>query len=181
MRPFPSMEGVVDYALHPSRSDWMDVFLCADARFFLGNSSGLFVVATVFGTPCALANMIPSSHLAYAPSDVAILKLLWSTRDGRYLTFGEIFSQPVAGYRFANRFLEDGLRVDENSEEELRDLVLEMLERLDGSLVEISKDRARQKRFLSLLRPEHYCYGAASRVSARFLERHQDLLGAEGA
>src|SRR5439155_12915255 len=35
MRPFPLIEGVVDYAVHPSRSDWMDVFLCSEARFFV--------------------------------------------------------------------------------------------------------------------------------------------------
>lgn len=177
MRPFPLMDGVVDYAVYPSRSDWMDVFLCAEARFFVGNTSGLYLLATAFGTPCALANVIPSSHLAFAPADVSILKLIWSDRLSRYLTFPEIFSSLVANYRFAKLFTEDGLRVDENTEDDLRELVVEMLDRVAGSYNEMSEERALQKQFFSLLRPWHYGHGAAGRIGARFLERHRDLLG----
>ena len=176
MRPFPRMDGVVDYALHPARSDWMDVFLCAEARFFVGSSSGLFFVATAFGTPCALANMIPSSHLAFAPADLSILKLIWSERLGRYLTFPEIFSTPVANYEFAKLFTEDGLRVEENTEEDLLNVVKEMLDRVEGSCSETPEERAFQKQFVSLLRPWHYGHGAAGRIGAGFLRRHRDLL-----
>jgi putative glycosyltransferase (TIGR04372 family) len=170
------MDGVVDYAVHPSRSDWMDVFLCAEARFFVGNTSGLYLLATAFGTRCALANVSPSSHLAFAPADVSILKLIWSDRLSRYLTFPEIFSRPVANYRFSKLFAEHGLRVDENTEEELRELVVEMLDRVAGSYSETSEERALQKQFFSLLRPWHYGHGAVGRIGAGFLRRHRDLL-----
>lgn len=180
MQPLPLLEGVVDYALHPSRSDWMDVFLCAEARFFVGNTSGLYLLATAFGTPCALANVVPSSHFAFAPTDVSIVKLIWSIRAGRYLTFNEIFDQPVAEYRFADLFTRDGLRVDENTEEELRELVVEMLDRLEGSYGETSEDNALQKRFFSLFRPGHFGYGVAGRIGSEFLRRHRELLENQG-
>ena len=142
----------------------------------VGSTSGLFFVATAFGKPCVLANMSPSSHLAFAPADVTILKLIWSVRLSRYLTFPEIFSRPVAKYRFAKLFAEDGLRVDENTEEDLRELVVEMLDRVAGSYNETSEERAVQKQFFSLLRPWHYGHGAAGRIGAGFLRRHRDLL-----
>lgn len=176
MRPLPLIEGVVDYAIHPSRSDWMDVFLCSEAKFFVGNTSGLYLLATAFGTPCALANVIPSSHFAFAPTDISILKLIWSDRLNRYLTFPEIFSRPIANYRFAKLFTENGLRVDENTEEELRELVMEMFDRVEGSYHETAEERALQKQFFSLLRPWHYGHGAAGRIGAGFLKRHRDLL-----
>lgn len=91
--------------------------------------------------------MIPSSHLAFAPADVTILKLIWSDRLSRYLTFPEIFSRPVAKYRFAKLFAEDGLRVDENTEEDLCELVVEMLDRVAGSNNDMSEERALQKQF----------------------------------
>jgi putative glycosyltransferase (TIGR04372 family) len=177
MQPFTPAGRVVDYALHPARSDWMDVFLCAEARFFVGNTSGLYLVATAFGTPAALANVVPSSHIAFAPADISVLKLIWSEPLGRYLTFPEIFSRPVANYRFAKAFADERLRVDENTQEELQELVLEMFERLDRAHVETDDDRVRQEKFFALIRQEHFCYGAASRVCARFLFRHRDLLG----
>jgi len=37
MRPLDPMAGVVDYARSSSKSDWMDLFLCARCRFFLGS------------------------------------------------------------------------------------------------------------------------------------------------
>ena len=163
-------------AIHPSRSDWMDVFLCSEAKFFVGNTLGLYLLATAFGTPCALANVIPSSHFMLAPTDISILKLIWSDRLNRYLTFPEIFSRPIANYRFAKLFTENGLRVDENTEEELRELVMEMFDRVEGSYHETAEERALQKQFFSLLRPWHYGHGAAGRIGAGFLKRHRDLL-----
>ncbi|MEO8165588.1 MAG: TIGR04372 family glycosyltransferase [Betaproteobacteria bacterium] len=176
MQPLPTLEGVVDYAVHPSKSDWMDVFLCAEARFFVGNTSGIYLLATAFGTPCALANVIPSSHIAFSPADVSILKLIWSSRENRYLTFDEIFNRPVAEYRYADHFTKDGLRVDENTEEELYELVVEMLDRSEGCYTLTPDDDALHRRFFSLFRPGHFGYGAASRICSKFLRRHRDLL-----
>ncbi|NDH69101.1 MAG: TIGR04372 family glycosyltransferase, partial [Gammaproteobacteria bacterium] len=59
MKPLPPMRGVLDYALHPSKSAELDVFLCAQCRFFLGNTSGLFLVSTIFGVNAACANFVP--------------------------------------------------------------------------------------------------------------------------
>jgi putative glycosyltransferase (TIGR04372 family) len=176
MRPLPPMDCVIDYALHPQRSDWMDVFLCAEARFFVGNTSGLFVVATVFGRPCALANMVPTSHLGFAPSDISIPKLIWSERHARHLTFAELFDGPAANFRLAKLFQQAGLRAVENSAQELVELVVEMFDRQAGVFVESEADRLRQAQFRVLLRAEHYCFGTASKLGARFLERHRDLL-----
>lgn len=176
MQQLPQMDGVVDYAFHPLRCDWMDVFLCAQARFFVGSTSGLYLVSTAFGTPCALANVSPASHLAFAPSDISIPKLVRSTPQNRYLTFGEIFGRSIANYRFTQLFAENGLIVEENSEEDLRDLVVEMFDRIDGSYSETAEDRARQSRFSALLRPDHYCFGTASRIGSRFLGSHENLL-----
>jgi putative glycosyltransferase (TIGR04372 family) len=154
----------------------MDVFLCASARFFVGNSSGLFVVATAFGVRCALANMVATSHLAFSPADISIFKLIRSERHRRYLTFDEIFSLPVANYGFAQLFAENGYSVEENTSEDLRDLVVEMLDRIEGSYRETEEDCKRQTRFRSLLQPGHYGYGAAGRIGGAFLRRHGALL-----
>jgi putative glycosyltransferase (TIGR04372 family) len=176
MRQLPQMDGVVDYASHPLRCDWMDVFLCAQARFFVGNTSGLYLVATAFGTPCALANVSPASHLAFAPSDISIPKLVRSIPQNRYLTFEEIFGGSIANYRFTRLFAANGLTVEENSEEDLRDLVVEMLDLIDGSYRATVEDGARQRRFSALLRPGHLCFGTASRIGSRFLASHENLL-----
>lgn len=177
-KPLPPMDRVVDYAHHPARCDWMDIFLCASCRFFVGNSSGLYIVGTVFGIPCALANLIPVPTLGYFARDISIPKLLRhrGEGEGHYLPFKEIFSSPLADYRLAKLYRDAGIEAEENSAEDICDLVAEMLDRLQGKFVETDEDRELQQRYMSLFRPGHYAYAAASRVGAAFLRKYQYLL-----
>jgi putative glycosyltransferase (TIGR04372 family) len=172
----PPMDGVVDYAHHSARCDWMDIFLCASCRFFVGDTSGLFMVSVAFGIPCALANMIPVATLGYFARDISIPKLLRRQGAGHYLPFAEIFGSPLANYRMAKLYGDAGVEVEENSAEDIRDLVAEMLDRLKGGFVESDEDRELQRRYMSLFRPGDYAYAAASRVGAAFLRKYKYLL-----
>jgi len=161
----PPAPNLVDYAHHPLRSERLDIVLCASCRFFLGSSSGLFVVSTVFGVPVALANMAPLSALPYAPGDLFIPKL-YRARDGRLLTFAEILAAPLGGLRHSRRFEQAGVELIENSAEELVDLVEDMLGGVE----------AQPDPFRALLQPHHYGYASAARLSPRFVARHRSLL-----
>ena len=171
------LQNVIDYAHSDLRSDWMDVYLCATCKFFLGSSSGLIFVANVFGRPTASANHAPlSSVLAFGVRDVAIPKLLWSRREQRYLTFPEAFQSDIANYRFTELYEAQGLRTDESSPQDIRDLALEMLDRCDGRAVYSAEDEELQSRFRSLMRPGHYSYGGATRLGRDFLRKYKSLL-----
>ena len=61
MTPMVPAANVVDYAHHAERSPWLDVFLVARSRFFLGTSSGLLGVAAACGVPAGLTNQAPMS------------------------------------------------------------------------------------------------------------------------
>ena len=175
MRPMPKMERVIDYAHHPARSPEMDIFLCASCRFFLGNTSGLFIASSVFGVPSALTNMVPFASMGFSPRDLSMPKLIRSSRDARLLKASEILGSPVANYRMSGHYRETGLELIENSADEITDLVEEMLENLDGKATRGEAVDELQSRFRSLLHIDHYCYGSASNVSARFLARHRHI------
>jgi len=172
--PLEPMAGLIDYAHHRLRSARLDVMLCARARFFVGNSSGLVLVSTAFGVPAALANLIPLSALGVLPTDIGIVKLL--ARNGSALAFAEILGGSAGDYRYAELYRRDGLDVIENSPDEILELVREMLARLEGNWTRTPEDDELQRRFRELLRPGHYGYGSASRIGADFLRRHRDLL-----
>lgn len=176
MTPLKPVKGVIDYAHHPLRSARMDILLCARARFFLGNTSGLTLVSSVFGVPSALANLVPLSVLAFLPTDIGIPKLVRSIREHRILSFGEIMGTAVGDYRYTRLYAEAGLEVIENSPEEICELAVEMIERLNGQHVQDIEEDARQARFMALFRPGHYAYGSAARVGSDFLRRYADLL-----
>lgn len=176
MSPLTGIPGLIDYAHHRLRSSRLDVVLCARARFFLGNSSGLALVSTVFGVPCVLANMIPMSALAPLASDISIPKMIWHDRDSRLLRFDEILGSPAGDFRYAHLYSEAGVTVVENSPEELLEVTTEMLDRLEGTHAESNEDKQLQERFFSYLQRGHYSYGAVSRVGGAFLRRYRELL-----
>lgn len=177
MSRLPTLDGVVDYAHSPLRSEWMDVFLCARCEFFLGCSSGLYLISTAFGRPSALANLVPvSTALSGGPRELGIPKLLRLESEQRYLRFQEIFSAPIADYRFAEQYRKAGIGTPENDPEDVKALALEMLNRQRGDLRYDAEDDSRQARFRALLRPGHYGHGSAARVGCEFLRKYAQLL-----
>jgi len=176
MTPLPEIPGVIDYARHPMKSERLDVILCAKARFFLGCTSGLSFVSTIFGVPVVQANMIPVETLGIRPCDLSMPKLVWNKTLKRHLRFDELMGSRTGGYFFTHQYHRAGLQAEENSREDILDLVSEMIDRLDGRFIETETDSKLHAAYLSLFRPGHYSYGADSRVGLGFLRRHRDLL-----
>ena len=179
MKPLPKLPNVIDYALDPAKSEPMDVFLCAACTCFLGSNSGLCNIADIFGVPVAMANQVPLAHvLPYGYVDLAIPKLYWSAADQRFLTFKEIFDSPSCGYDESRHFARAEITLVDNSPEEIRELLLELLETANATVAYTKEDNERQRRFKSLMRPEHMTYGAGSRVGRHFLRQHERLYAA---
>jgi putative glycosyltransferase (TIGR04372 family) len=174
-------QAVIDYRHSPLRSDWMDVFLCASCRFFLGNTSGLFLVSSVFGVPTALAHMAPmAAAYSVGPNDISIPKLV-ADANGKVLRVSDAFQSGVARYFKTVNFDRGGMRPIENSAEEIRELVIEMMERLEGRAKYTDEDERLQDAFRRRFRPNDYSYGSAARIGRDFLRRHADLLVKEHA
>lgn len=172
MRPMPARRNAIDYALSPQKSDRLDVILAARCRFFLGCASGLCSVATMFGTPAVMANMTPMSG-AYSPGafDLSIPQQL-GTVDHRMLSIQEIFTSDIANLRLTEEFAARGLVPVNVSSDDIRDVVAEMLDRLEGRAVYTEEDERRQETFRSFLKPGHYGYGAASRIGREYLRKY---------
>lgn len=176
MKPLEPMPGVIDYASSSKKSDWMDIFLCARSRFFLGCASGLGMVSTTFGVPSALANLTPLSGAYPCGAFDLGVPMTLRMRSGRILPFTEAFGSPVADFRYAELFEANGFTNIANDPEEIRDLVVEMMDRLADSATYTEEDNRLQNSFRQLLRPGHYCFGAASRIGRDFLRQHTDLI-----
>jgi putative glycosyltransferase (TIGR04372 family) len=174
MRPLPPWPNTVDYAHSARREDWMDVFLWAEGRFFIGTASGPQIIPTTFGKPVAIANYGPIANVFVGKDDILLPKHYWNKKEERYLTLAERMSPEYGFGESISAFASTGIRVVDNSPEELRELVIEMMDRLDGRHAETEHERLLQARFAEVA-AAHEVYPA--RIARAFLSRHPDLFG----
>ncbi|MDO8568367.1 MAG: TIGR04372 family glycosyltransferase [Dehalococcoidales bacterium] len=171
--PLPLMPQVIDYARSNARSDWMDVFLWARCRFFIGTQSGPAWVPPTFGVPCVVTNSTFLSRRWFG-QDLFITKLLWSEGEQRYLSFAEAVTSSAGVPESLDYFTSGGLRIVDNTPEEINDVAMEMLDRLEGNLKYTEEDEQLQGWFDRMW--TSHAYKATGRIGRDFLRKWAHLL-----
>ena len=178
--------GVVDYATNGKRSDFMDIYLGANCAFCVSTGSGFDGVSSIFRRPIAFVNFLPLGYLnTYRAQLLGITRHFFSEADNRELTLAEIFARGAGFLDETFHYQLSGIRLVENTPEEIRDLVVEMAERLDGTWRPHEEDEALQRRFWETfsrsangLEPEHPWHGEIrARFGAAFLRNNRSWLG----
>lgn len=179
--------GIVDYAAG-YRSEFLDVYLAARCRFFLGNSSGLFCVPLVFNVPVAVANYLPYACVGLGRTTLYTPKLLRRTSDGSLLTFPEIrdlglmhgdiheHRRNVDGTSF---YADHGLEWVENDAEDVLGLCMDMMDRVEGRTPD-AEVRELQDAYHALYAGSSHDTPYAGRIGLRFIRRHRHLLKCRG-
>jgi len=168
---------IVDYASSNHRSDFMDIYLVANCYFFLGTNSGPCALATIFRKPVAFANVAPFHGLvAYRSLDIFIPKKYWSIKEQRFLTFDEILKSGAANYYESNMFTDAGLTPIENTSEEIRELAIEMDDKLVGVWVQNTEDEMLHKKYNEILVKNGVDPKLSPSISTSFLRRNRSLL-----
>lgn len=176
---------VVDYTgrIRPTLEDpdFVDAYLQANAKFFVGTTSGIYILSSMFGVPVAYANMIPYAECGRAAHDIVIFKKVRDRKTGRFLTFPQAIERGIDADWLTldelNALEADGLEFVENTGEEVLGLVREMNERLDKTWRPAPEDEELHARFLALSPAR--CFdgsGFPGRVGAAFLREHRALL-----
>ena len=182
MSRLPTMSNVFDYANSKLKCDWMDVFLCAAARFMVGTSSGPATISRAFGVPIAMTNYLPSATLYLSIRDLFLPKLLRRRVGGSLVPFERQMSLPlsacVSDGMFTNLY---GIEIISNTAQEIRELIEEMRDKLDGIPSSTTDDDNLQKRFKSMTAEYETLPGLPGfevqcSIGHKFLRRHIDLL-----
>lgn len=174
MRPLEPVPGLVDYALSDEKSPSMDIFLCATSRFVIGTTSGLTTACISFGTPMLLVNCISNDWQLWSGNTDFILKRVHDIRNKRFLTFAEMFSQPVQGYLINSVVMRrNGLEAVSNTSDEIREAILYKLRVMDGKAA--PEDRTWLSTYAKAMAGNPMMFGAARPV-VPFLQRHPALL-----
>lgn len=176
---------VVDYTakIRPTLDDpdFADAYLQANCKFFLGTTSGIYILSSMFGVPVAYANMIPYGECGRMPHDIVIFKKCRDKAAGRFFTFPEAIARGIDADWLTldelNKLDAEGLEFVENSGEEILGLAREMNERLDKKWRPEPDDARLHASFLSLSPAK--CFDGAGfpgMVGAEFLRQNRALL-----
>ena len=139
---------VIDYAANGMRNDFMDIYLGAKCEFCISVGSGFDAVPFIFHRPTVYVNMVPLGYLGtYIKKSIGITKHYYKVQENRELTMNEIFAQGLGFSSYGFYYESKGIQFIENTPEEIRDVVVEMAERLNGTWQPHEDDEALQKRF----------------------------------
>ena len=173
---------IIDFA-NEYWTDFGDIYLIGNCRFFLGCATGTISIPALFDIPYALANNLPYT----TPPNIGgmfIPKLLRSRESGQLMHFKEIADYLGAPESFLNDsplddigfYENEFLSVVDNSETEILDLCKDMLDQLDGIPVD-SDAQQLQRRFKEYLfgnMPDRIYY--SPNISGRFATRYRNLI-----
>ncbi len=132
MKPYKASGlNYIDYVFSKHQSDWMDVFIWSEGRFFIGTGSGPSAIPICFGKPVAFSNWGPLGHRQWGKIDLLLPKLYVHKKTQIPLTMVERLSSNCAYHESHKALKSMGVDVIDNSPEEIRELVVEMLLKID--------------------------------------------------
>ena len=174
---------VIDYAFNGMRSDFMDIYLGAKCAFCISTGAGFDAVPTVFRRPILYVNHLPPGQFATHRAEcISITKMHWLIDEARYMSFQEIFESGACFFLGFFEYESAGIKLIDNSPEEIKEAVVEMAERLNGTWQPEPEDEFLQRQFWSIfpkdaIEGERRLHGEIrSRVGAAFLRKYRDLI-----
>ncbi len=141
---------IIDYANSNLRSDFMDIYLGAKCSFCITTDTGFQDLPCLFRKPMAQL-CVPVGHLfTYKERFILITKHHILKKEKRRLSLSEIFSHGLAYAHDTKIFEQKGIELVENTQEEIKDLAVEMVENFESKKKLSSEDEELQKTFRSL-------------------------------
>ena len=146
-----SHKQIIDYATNGSRSDFMDIYLGAKCEFCISVGSGFDAIPAVFRRPVVFVNQVPFAHFFTTSSNfLGITKHHFFENEGRELTLSEIFSSGAAFFESTAEFESRGIKLLENTPDEIHEVVIEMVDRLNQGFRPSFHDSDMQQKFWTI-------------------------------
>ncbi|MET4419007.1 TIGR04372 family glycosyltransferase [Bradyrhizobium sp. RT3a] len=176
MTPLAPREGVFDYAHSNIKSPEMDLFLCAEARLFVGTTSGLTTAVQALGTPMLLVNCISNDCQFWHDTTEFTVQRVYDRREKRYLSLRETYRQPIQALLIdAGLVARYGLEIQANGPDDIAAAIRYKLDFMDGMLPRLNRCGDLFDRYNRAISENKYNFGAAFPIPT-FLERYPALL-----
>ena len=168
---------IIDYANNGDRTDFLDIYLSANCKFFISSPTGIDIVPKIFRRPVLHVNYLPIEWVhTWDSRDLFIPKKLWLKDEKRLLTFYEIFESGIGKFLTSNQYRNFGIEIIENTDVEITDAVLEMEGRLNGTWSISAEEEKLQNKFWSIFPKSELHGNISSRIGSKFLRDNIALL-----
>jgi putative glycosyltransferase (TIGR04372 family) len=134
MKKLPYKYGLIDLPFTDYNLDWMNLFVWGEGRFLIGTGSGPVVLPLCFGKGAAIANWAPLASRQWGSKDILLPKHYYHVGENRYLSPEERMSERYGYIESINALKDMGVELHDNSPEEIRDLVIQMIDSLDDNV-----------------------------------------------
>jgi putative glycosyltransferase (TIGR04372 family) len=144
---------VVDYANSGKRNEFMDIYLGAKCYFCISTGTGFDEIPNIFRRPIVYTNYVSIGRIyTFSQRYLCITKTHWCISENRRLSLKEIFSAGLGFCSPSNSELYEvkGVKLIENSPQQVLEVVTEMLERLEGTWKPRPEDEELQEKFWNL-------------------------------
>ena len=177
-------KNVIDYA-NKWHSDFMDVYLPSNCKFFLGGPSGLLSVSHIFNIPVACTNCWPVSKVSIPSDSLFIPKLMWNKEKKRFLSYKEIKEYNLDKYRYASDYKSLGIEVIENDADDIELLTRDILDMINNNKLSDNDENYRDKfmnkyftvnKFMNKYNKSYEGFKNSGKISWRFLNKHSFLM-----
>lgn len=168
---------IIDYASGGMRSEFLDIYLGAKCQFFISLGTGIDEVPLLFRRPTMFVNIVPVEYGRFWDSThLFIPKKHWLRSERRFMTMREILSSGAGRYLRTEQFDSAGIELIENSPDEIRELTVEMDDRIHGRWRTDQDDEELQRKFWSLFAVSELNAVFRARIGRSFLREHRDWL-----
>jgi len=138
---------IIDYANSNLRSDFMDIYLGAKCFFCISTDYGFQDLPCLFDKPLVQMGVPLGGLFSYNEKYLLMTKHHFYKKEKRKLSLSEIFSHGVAYSYYSGEFKQNEIDLIENSSEEIKDIVIEMVEKLESKNALNREDEELQKKF----------------------------------
>jgi len=173
---------LIDYASCGENSDFLDIYLSAKCKFWMGASGGLNSVPVVFRRPTGFVDWFELKNIYLIDQwGIILLKKIWLIEEERFLSFREILE---LNKKYADKSIlhitqgllkENKIKVISNSSDEIRALAIELDETVRGEYENTDDNIDLQNRFRGLFelddKIEQY-----TKICSEFLCNNRKLL-----
>ena len=171
-------EKFIDYSI-TCRDDFMDIYLPAHCKFFLGNHSGMTDISTIFHVPRVIVNLAVVGQPPLGKNDIFIPKKVRSIKSRQFINIKNLLQQTcdqsVPFLRDGHKFWEMGYEYVDNTEDDIQKAAKEMYERIEGSFVQSASDKERLQKYYDAIPENHWAKQVKTPIGRDFLEENSEL------